>query len=69
MEKNKQPDDDEDNENLDENMNRANNGNDRDETDENLRNSALVLVEEISMDESTDSVEVIEGLLKMIRGA
>jgi hypothetical protein len=62
----KQPDDDKDN--LDDSMNRrTNNGNDRDETDENLRNSALVLLEQISKDESTDPVEAIEGLLKTVR--
>ena len=70
MEKNKQPDDDEDNDYLDESMDRANNGtNDRNETDENLRNSALVLLEQISKDESTDPVVAIEGLLKTIRAA
>ena len=62
----KQPDDDRDN--LDDSMNRrTNNGNDRDETDENLRNSALVLLKQISKDESTDPVEAIEGLLKTVR--
>jgi hypothetical protein len=66
MEKKKQPDDDEDN--LEDSMNRrTNNGNDRDETDENLRNSALVLLEQISKDKSTDPVEAIEGLLKTVQ--
>ncbi len=71
METNKQPDDDEDDDNLDDStMNRANNGkNDRDETDENFRNSALVLLEQISKDESTDPVEAIEGLLKTVRAS
>jgi hypothetical protein len=66
MEKTKQPDDDEDN--LEDSMNRrTNNGNDQDETDENLRNLALVLLKQIFKDKSTDPVEAIEGLLKTVR--
>jgi hypothetical protein len=34
---------------------------------ENLRTSALLLLEQISTDKSTDPVGVIEGLLKSIR--
>jgi hypothetical protein len=64
-ERNKQQDDDE-NDNLD----GSKKGNDRDEMDENLRTSALLILEQISSkDKSTDPVEAIEGLLKTIRAA
>jgi hypothetical protein len=70
IEKNKETDEDEDEDNLDSTMNRVNNGNDRDqEMDENLRNLALVLLEQILKDKSTDPVEGIEGLLKTIRAS
>jgi hypothetical protein len=66
LEQNKQPEPEDDNDNFLE----VNKGNDRDEMDENLRNSALVILEQISnKDESTDPVEAIEGLLKTIRAS
>jgi hypothetical protein len=57
--------------NLDATMNRINNGDDGDkEMDENLaeylRTSAMLLLEQILMDKSTDPVGAIEGLLNGI---
>ena len=45
--------------------------NEKDDLDENLRNSALSILEQISnkQDESIDPVEAIEGLLKTIRAS
>ena len=64
IEKNKKQADD-DTDNLE-----VSKGTDRDEMDKNLRNSALVLLEQISnKDKSTDPVEAIEGLLKTIRAS
>ena len=65
IDKNKQRDDENENNNLE-----VNTSNDRDEMDKNLRNSALVILEQISNnDKSTDPVEAIEGLLKTIRAS
>ena len=65
IDKNKQRDDENENDNLE-----VNTSNDRDEMDENLRNLALVILEQISKnDKSTDPVEAIEGLLKTIRAS
>ncbi len=66
VEKNEQIADKDGNNNLEVNKG----GKDRDEMDENLRNSALVILEQISnKDESADPVEAIEGLLKTIRAS
>jgi hypothetical protein len=66
VEKNEQIEDEDGNNNLEVNKG----GKDRDEMDENLRNSALVILEQISnKDESADPVEAIEGLLKTIRAS
>jgi hypothetical protein len=63
IEKNKQPDDDDEDDNLE-----GNKGKDLEDLDENLRNSALVLLEQISKkDTSIDPVEAIEALMKTIR--
>jgi hypothetical protein len=66
IEKNKQPDDD-----VNENGNlEVNKGNDRDEMDGNVRNSALVILEQIlNKDKSADPVEAIKVLLKTIRAS
>jgi hypothetical protein len=68
IEKNKKVTDaDEDEEdNSDATITRINSEDDRDEMD-NLRTSALLLLEQISTDKSTDPVGAIEGLLKSIR--
>ena len=69
IEKNKKVTDaDEDEEdNSDATITRINSDEDRDEMHENLCTSALLLLEQISTDKSTDPVGAIEGLLKSIR--
>jgi hypothetical protein len=59
-------DDEEDND-SDATITRINSDEDKDEMHENLRTSALLLLEQISADKSTDPVGAIEGLLKSIR--
>ena len=70
MEKNMQADEEEDEDNLDRTLHSSAGGDDGEkEMDENLRNLALALLEQISKDESTDPVECIVGLLKTIRAS
>jgi hypothetical protein len=71
IEKNKQTDADDEQDNLDATTDRINSSDDdRDKDrsiDENLRTSSLVLLQQISKDQITDPVQAIEGLLKNIR--
>ena len=71
IEKNKKvtdaDEDDEEDSHSDATITRINSDEDRDEMHENLRTSALLLLEQISTDNSTDPVGAIEGLLKSIR--
>ncbi len=67
IEKNKQTDADDEQDDLDATTDRINSSDDdRDKDrsiDENLRTSALVLLQQISKDQITDPVQAIEGLL------
>jgi hypothetical protein len=71
IEKNKQTDADDEQDDLDATTDRINSSDDdRDKDrsiDENLRTSALVLLQQISKDQINDPVQAIEGLLKTIR--
>jgi hypothetical protein len=71
IEKNKKvtdaDEDDEEDNHLDATITRINSDEDQDEMHENLCTSALLLLEQISTDKSTDPVGAIEGLLKSIR--
>jgi hypothetical protein len=71
IEKNKQTDADDEQDDLDATTDRINSSDDdRDKDrsiDENLRILALVLLQQISKDQITDPVQAIEGLLKTIR--
>jgi hypothetical protein len=71
IEKNKQTDADDKQDDLDATTDRINHSadddRDKDSIDENLRTSALVLLQQISKDQITDPVQAIEGLLKTIR--
>jgi hypothetical protein len=70
IEKNKQTDADDEQDDLDattDRINSADDDRDKDSMDENLRTSALVLLQQISKDQITDPVQAIEGLLKTIR--
>ncbi len=72
IEKNKKvtdaDEDDEEDNHSDATITRINSEEDRDEMHENLRTSALLLLEQIATDKSTDPVGAIEGLLKSIMG-
>jgi hypothetical protein len=61
--------DEDEEDNLDAAITRINSEDDRDKMNENLWNSALLLLEQISTNKSTDLVGAIEGLLKSIRGS
>jgi hypothetical protein len=71
IKKNKQIDAHDEQDNLDATIDRINSsddGRDKDRSiNENLRTSALVLLQQISKDQITDPVQAIEGLLKTIR--
>ena len=70
IEKNKEvtdADEDEEDNDSDATITRINSEEDRDEMHENLRTSALLLLEQIATDKITDPVGAIEGLLKSIR--
>ncbi len=73
IEKNKQTDAEDEQDDLDATTNRINSADDddqdKDSIEENLRTSALVLLQQISKAEITDPVQAIEGLLKTIRVA
>jgi hypothetical protein len=59
MEKNMQADKDEDEDNLDRTLHSSAGDDGEKEMDENLRNSALALLEQISKDESTDQLNAL----------
>jgi hypothetical protein len=67
IEKNKQTYAEDEQDDLDANMNRINSAEDDDrdkDIEENLRTLALVLLQQLSKDQITDSIRAIEGLLK-----
>jgi hypothetical protein len=71
IEKKKQADADDEQDNLDattDRINSADDDQDKDSIDKNLCTSALVLLQQIFQDQITDPVQAIEGLLKTIRG-
>jgi hypothetical protein len=70
IEKNKQIDADDEQDDLDATTDRTNSADDdrdKDSIDQNLCTSALVLLQQISKDQITNPVQAIEGLLKTIR--
>jgi hypothetical protein len=70
IEKNKLTDAENEQDDLDattDRINRADDDRDKDSIDENLRTLAAILLQQISMDQITEPVRAIEGLLKTIR--